>query len=162
MSQTADSGSEDEQVADEHETLTADDFSTLDADERQHVTMEVTVDVSDVDPDSREVIAQLAQQYENSFRTVVEKNRDYGFSFLTSAKELTESTGTPFDSVTRAQAYGLMTRIGDKRQRLINNVYGDGAAEVSDPPAITAREAANYYQFLSFVLANPQLAKDVS
>jgi len=138
------------------------ELSTIDDSDKQHVTMEVTVDVADMDDDSRAVIATLARQYEEAFQTIVEKNRDYGFSFLTSAKALTESTGSPFDSVTRAQAYGLLTRIGDKRQRLMNNVYGDGSAEVSDPPEITAQEAATYYQFLAMVLANPELAEDVA
>jgi len=81
---------------------------------------------------------------------------------LTTGAKLAQSEGTPFESAVRSQSYGLLTRIGDKHERLIENVYGDGSQEVSDEPAITAREASNYFQFLSFVLANPQLAEEAS
>jgi len=138
------------------------EMSTIDTDDKQHVTMEVTVDVSDMDSEDREVIDALSEQYEDSFREVVEKNRDYGWSFLTTGSKLAQSAGTPFDSPVRSQAFGLLTRAGDKRERLVENVYGNGSATVSDNPSTTALEAANYYQFLAFVLANPELAQTVS
>ncbi len=138
------------------------DMESIDDTDRTHVTMEVTMEIGDLDDVSKQVICELARQYEDSFRSVVEKNRDYGFSFLTSGAKLAQSEGTPFESAVRSQSYGLLTRIGDKHERLIENVYGDGDAAVSDEPAITAREASNYFQFLSFVLANPQLAEDAS
>jgi len=142
--------------------INTNELSTIDDSETHHVTMEVTVDVSDMDDDGRAEIATLAEQYEDSFREVVAKNRDYSWSFLTTGTKLTQSAGTPFDSPTRSQAYGLLTRAGDKRERLVENVYGDGDAAVSDDPSVTAMEAANYYQFLAFILANPTLAKAVS
>lgn len=138
------------------------EMKTIDDADRETVTMEVTMDISDMDDTDKEVICALARQYEEAFQEICEKNRDYGFSFLTSGAKLAQSEGTPFESAVRSQSYGLLTRIGDKHERLIENVYGDGSQEVSDEPAITAREASNYFQFLSFVLANPQLAEESS
>lgn len=160
--------------ADDDDTESAMDFSgvdqphsntemkAIDDADRETVTMEVTMDISDMDDTDKEVICELARQYEDSFQSVVEKNRDYSWSFLTTGAKLAQSEGTPFESAVRSQSYGLLTRIGDKHERLIENVYGDGSQEVSDEPAVTAREASNYFQFLSFVLANPRLAEEAS
>jgi hypothetical protein len=134
------------------------DISTIDAEDRDTITVNVTVDVSDLDADDTAVLTELASQYENGFREVVQKNRDYGMSFLRTGEKLAATPADPFENATRSQAYGLLTRSGDKRERLIENVYGDGDAAVSDSPAQTAAEAANYYHFLAFVLGNPDLA----
>jgi len=75
---------------------------------------------------------------------------------------LAQSEGTVFDNAVRSQVDGLLHRSGDKRERLIENVYGEGSSVVSDEPAVTARENANYYQFMSLILANPQLAQKAS
>lgn len=130
--------------------------------ERDVLRMEVTVDVSGMGDRDREAIAELATMYENAFQEIVNKSSDYGWSFLTTGDKLAQSDGTPFDSATRAQAFGLLTRIGDKHERLIENLYGNGSAEVSDEPAVTAQEAANYYFLLSFVLNNEQLTDSLS
>ena len=135
---------------------------TLPVEDMDHLTMEVTVDVSDLDSIDRRVLRGLADCYEDAFQEVVNKNRDYSYSFLTTGRKLAESDGTPFDSALRSQVFGLVSRIGDKNERLIENVFGDGSAEVSDSPAITAREAANYYLFITFILENPDLAVDVT
>ena len=148
-------------VEDTDTDYTNTDLHSIDDDDKQHVTMECTMDISDLDAEDKEVICQLARQFEDSFETIVQKNRDYGFSFLTSGKKLTESAGSPFNSPMRSQAFGLLTRTGDKRERLINNVYGNGSAAVSDEPHVTAKEASNYYQFLALVLENPNLAESV-
>lgn len=142
------------------ETEEDDEFSTLTSGQKDHITMSVTVDVSDMDIRDRTVLDVLAEMYENNFMEVVEKNRDYGFSFLRTGCKLAGTDATPFDNPTRSQAYGLLTRTGDKRERLIENVYGDGDSRVSDEPAVTAQEAANYYLFLAFVLDNPDLAAE--
>jgi hypothetical protein len=138
------------------------DMKTIDDADRETVTMEVTMDISDMDDTDKEVICELARQYEDSFEEICEKNRDYGFSFLTSGAKLAQSSGTVFENHVRSQVDGLLHRSGDKRERLIENVYGEGSSVVSDEPAVTARENANYYQFMSLVLANPQLAKKAS
>jgi hypothetical protein len=137
-------------------------MKTIDDADRETVTMEVTMDISDMDDTDKEVICELARQYEDSFEEVTEKSRDYSWSFLTTGTKLAQSEGTPFESATRCQAFSLLTRIGDKHERLIENVYGDGAAAVSDEADVTAQESANYYHLLSFVLANPQLAEKAS
>lgn len=134
------------------------DVSTIDAEDRDTITVNVTVDVSDLDADDTAVLTELAAQYENGFREVVEKNRDYGMSFLRTGEKLAATPGDPFENATRSQAYGLLCRTGDKRERLIENVFGEGDCSVSDPASVTAAEAANYYMFMSFVLANPELA----
>jgi len=138
-----------------------DDFDTIDSETRQHVTMEATVPVGDMDSQSTQVLQILARQFEDAFNEIVAKNRDYSWSFLRTGAKLAATDGDPFDSPVRSQTYGLLTRSGDKRERLIENVYGDGDASVSDDPATTALEAANYYQFVAFVLDNPELASSV-
>ena len=135
--------------------------TTIPDSERDVIHMEYTVDVSGMDPDDREAIGQLADLYEDCFREVTEKNRDYGFSFLHTGQKLADTDAIPFDDPVRAQVFGLLTRLGDKRERLIENVYGNGDAAVSDPPATTAMEAANYYLFIAFVLGNPELAEEL-
>jgi hypothetical protein len=144
--------------------LTKDELALTEVDrsEKQTIELSVTVDVRDMDTESREAIARLAELYEDAFQEVVNKSSDYGWSFLTTGDKLTQSDGTPFDSPTRSQAFGLLHRQGDKRERLIKNVFGNGSQEVSDPPSQTAQEAANYYLLLSFILANPDLCAELS
>lgn len=136
-----------------------DDFSSVPVQDRDTLSMSVTVDISDMDTHSKQIFEELASIYEDNFMEIVEKNRDYQWSFLTTGEKLSMSDGVPFDNAARAQAFGLLTRSGDKRERLIENIYGDGDANVSDSPATTAREAANYYLFLSLVLDNPELTQ---
>jgi hypothetical protein len=131
---------------------------TVDRGEGDVVEVSVAVDTSEMSAEKTEVLAVLADQFEESFHEIYEKNRDYDWSFLASGSKLAASSGTPFEHPARAQAFGLLTRSGDKRERLVENVFGDGEAAVSDEPAVTALEAANYYQFLAFVLSNPELA----
>jgi len=135
------------------------DFDEVPVEDRDTLSMSVTVDISDMDDDSKQIFEALADLYERNFQEIVQKNRDYGFSFLVTGEKLTLSDGTPFDSHTRSQAYGLLTRSGDKRERIIENLYGNGDAAVSDEPSVTARESANYMMFLSFVLEYPELAE---
>ena len=165
MPQKEHSGQEDSTMSfdrEEPQEVAGSDMQTIDDKDRTHVTMEVTMDIRDMEPKEKEAICTLARQYEDSFQEIVSKNRDYGFSFLKTGKELADMPATPIDSVVRTQTYGLLTRIGDKRQRLVENVFGGGDASVSDGPEITARESSNYYQFVSFVLANPQLARELA
>jgi len=139
-----------------------DEMRTIPATERDTIRMEVAVDVSDMDDTDIEALNKLSRLYEDAFREVVNKSSDYGWSFLKTGKKLAQSEGTPFDSAVRSQAFGILTRVGDKHERLIENLYGDGAAEVSDEPCVTAQEAANYYFLLSFILANPELTAELS
>jgi len=132
----------------------------LDASEKEHVTMEVTMNVSEMSSSEREAINCIANHFEYAFREIVAKNRDYGFSFLKTGDKLANSA-TPFENAVRAQGFGLLTRIGDKHERLIENVYGNGDASVSDDPHVTAIEAANYYHFLALILAEPEIADAV-
>lgn len=146
---------------DDHGTDEMGSPSTLSPRERESVTLSVTVDVSDMAPSDREAFQHLARLYESAFEEVVSKNRDYSWSFLRTGAKLAHSDATPFSDPARSQAYGLLTRVGDKHERLVENVYGQGDAAVSAPASETALEAANYYVFLAFVLANPDLANEL-
>jgi hypothetical protein len=119
------------------------------------------MDVSDMATEDKAVLIELAGLFEDNFRELVNKNRDYGFSFLRTGSKLAASEAFPADSASRAQALGLLTRAGDKRERLIENVFGDGSDAVSDPAHVTAREAANYWLFLSLVLKDPVALDDI-
>ena len=132
---------------------------TLSVDEMDTVSMGATVDVSDMDAEQKEFFNALAELFETAFTESVEKNRDYGFSFLTTGSKLAQSDGTPFDHPLRSQMYGLLTRTGDKRERLIENVYGNGDASVSDDPSTTAMESGVYNMFMSLILEYPDLAQ---
>lgn len=138
------------------------EFSTMDVATFDRLTMEATVDISDVGDEDKRRLYALAELFEDAFMEVAAKNRDYGWSFLNTGQKLAESDGTPFDSAVRSQAYGLLTRSGDKRERLIENVYGQGDASVSDEPWETAVEMANYAFFLALILKHPELAKSIS
>lgn len=138
-----------------------DEMSTIPATERDTVRMEVAVDVSDMDAPDRKAINDLADLYEGAFQEVVNKNRDYSWSFLRTGRKLADTPAIPFDDPARAQAFGLLTRMGDKHERLVENVFGNGDAAVSDTPDVTAQEMANYAMFLAFVLQNPDLATEL-
>ena len=118
-------------------------------------------DVSDLSYEDTAVLKALAAMVEDNFTEIAEKNRDYSWSFLTTGAKLANSNGSPFETAPRSQVFGLLTRAGDKRERLIENVYGDGSAKVSDDPHVTAREAANYWLFIAFILEHPDLAASV-
>ena len=137
------------------------EMSTVPTEDRDVVRMEVTVDVSDMPAPDQAAINELADLYEGAFQEVVNKNRDYSWSFLRTGQKLADTPATPFDDPARAQAFGLLTRMGDKHERLVENVYGNGDASVSDTPDVTAQEMANYSMFLAFVLANPDLAAEL-
>jgi len=137
-------------------------LSSVDVTDQDHVTMEVTMDISDCSETEKQITNALARQFEESFEELVTKSRDYGYSYAISGRKLAESNGTPFDNPIRSIVYSLLTRKGDKDERLIENVYGDGSQEVSDPPAITAQEAGNYYQLIALVLDNPELINEVA
>jgi len=130
----------------------------IDASKSDVVEMHCCLDVSDMSESDRAILHELAALFERNFSELVAKNRDYGFSFLTTGAKLSESDSFPSDNPSRAQVLGLLTRAGDKRERLIQNVYGDGGDAVSDPAHVTAREAANYWLFMAMVLKNPDLA----
>lgn len=54
---------------------------TLSSGEIDHVTMSMTVDVSDMNARDTAVLMELADLYEDSFREVCEKNRDLASDF---------------------------------------------------------------------------------
>jgi len=138
------------------------DLARIDGEDRNHVTMSVTVDVSEHTEREIEAFTELARLYENAFQEVVAKNRDYGFSFLRTGLKLSQTPAYDSGDATRSQIDGLLHRTGDKRERIIENVFGDGDARVSDSPATTAQECANYYVFMALVLSNPDLAVALS
>lgn len=149
-----DSRNTDEQT----ETTPHRELQRIPADEMDHVTMSVTEDVSDMECRDREVLFELAELYEESFVEVVAKNRDYSWSFLKTGGKIAMTDATPYDTAVRSQVDGLLHRTGDKRERLMEKVFGDGDASVSDPAWKTATEVANYYLFMAFILKNPELA----
>lgn len=134
------------------------EMTTVSDSEQDVIRMEHTVDVSEMGHRDKEAIGQLADLYEDCFAEVVAKNRDYSWSFLRTGQKLADTPATPFDDPVRAQVFGLLTRLGDKHERLTENIYGNGDAAVSDDPATTAMEAANYYLFIAFALQNHDLA----
>lgn len=138
------------------------DMERLGEDELDHLTMSVTVSTKGLDGKDIEVLSELATLYENAFEEVVAKNKDYSWSFLSTGAKLATGSNGPFDTPVRSQAYGLLTRTGDKRERLLENIYGNGDPSVSDPAWQTAVEAANYYFFLAFILQNPDLALEAT
>jgi hypothetical protein len=137
------------------------DMARIDRVQSDTIELSVSVDVSDMDDSDKKVIIALSELFERNFRELINKNRDYGFSFLRTGCKLAGTDADPFDSPTRSQVYGLLTRSGDKRERVIENVYGEGDATVSDDPYVTARECANYWLFMALVLKRPDLAGSV-
>jgi hypothetical protein len=141
-------------------TPTPSELRTVSRDAGDTIELSYVVDVSDIeDADQREILACLAASYEHAYAEVVAKNRDYSWSFLRTGQKLAETPAVPFETPVRAQVFGLLTRMGDKQERLMENVYGNGGSTVSDSPATTARELANYAMFLSLILENPELAE---
>lgn len=135
------------------------DLTTLDRNDGQFIELHAEVDVRDMDPADAAKIAALAELYEDCFEEVVAKNRDYGWSFLNTARTLAETDATPIDDETRSQVYGLLQRSGDKRERIKENVFGNGDSRVSDTPDETAMEAANYMLFIALCLRHPELTR---
>lgn len=160
-SSIADRYSADDPLTTDPQETIPEDMSTVPMEDRDVIRMEVTVDVSDMDKRDREAVSELSQMYESAFQEVVNKNRDYSWSFLRTGRKLASSPATPMTDPIRSQVFGLLTRTGDKRERLLENIYGNGDAAVSDSPATTAMEAANYYFFMAFVLDNPDLAVEL-
>ncbi|TKX58855.1 hypothetical protein EXE44_04750 [Halorubrum sp. SS7] len=150
-----------EDYQDKNAEIDWDEMSTIPMMERDTIRMEVAVDVSDMDTQGKKAINELTDLYEGAFQEVVNKNRDYSWSFLRTGRKLADTPATPFEDPARSQAFGLLTRMGDKHERLVENVYGNGDAAVSDTPDVTAQEMANYAMFLAFVLANPDLATEL-
>jgi len=146
--------------ADGDESGEQDELKRIGSENREHISLSHTVDVSDMNERDTEVLARIARLFEESFKEVVEKNRDYSWSFLRTGCKLAATDADPFETPTRSQTYGLLTRTGDKRERVIENLYGNGDAAVSDPAGVTAQENANYWLFMAFILQNPDLASD--
>jgi len=133
----------------EDESETTDEFEPLFVDDT--VTLGVSHDVGDLPEADQELLERLSTLVEESFTEVVAKNRDYGFSFVRTGGKLQQSM-RPDENPSREIVRGLLHRTGDKRERLIENVFGQGSTDVSDTPAQTAQECANYWLFIALVL----------
>jgi len=133
------------------------DLSTIDRAEMDTLTMEVTVDIGDMNETNKRILHALADQYERAFQEVVEKNRSYGFAFIETGGEIARRPNGQFNTPTRATANGLFHRTGDKRARFYRRMFTDCDDAGEDPVSQTAKECGNYWLMMSVVADNPDL-----
>jgi hypothetical protein len=119
------------------------------------VQLSVTVDVSEATDEQVAMYQQMAQIFGDRFETFVEKNIDYGSSFLTAGKvdqALGGQHGGPFANATEANLYKLFTRIQDKDQRFYQQVFCGGQDLVGESTAETAGDAGVYWFMVEWLL----------
>jgi hypothetical protein len=136
---------EDDDEYDEVDEATAEFVSPND-----HVVMNTSIDVSDATEEERALYEQMAEIYEQQFRTFVEKNMDYSSSFLTSGKVEQQYDGGPFDSALHANLYGVWKRQQDKDQRFYERAF-NGTDTVDEPLTETTADAMNYWAILTWL-----------
>ncbi|TKX54682.1 hypothetical protein, partial [Halorubrum sp. SP9] len=84
-----------EDYQDKNAEIDWDEMSTIPMMERDTIRMEVAVDVSDMDTQGKKAINELTDLYEGAFQEVVNKNRDYSWSFLRTGRKLADTPATP-------------------------------------------------------------------
>jgi len=106
--------------------------------------VEVPENASD---EQHKLFEQMAELFEQRLQLFIDKNVDYGSSFLTAGKveQVLDSGGGPFDSATDANLYKLFTRIQDKDHRFHQQAFGNGENAVGEDLAETAGDAAVYW-----------------
>jgi len=116
--------------------------------------------VADIDSDQmsdqqREMYEQMADIFEKRFETFVQKNLDYGSSFLTAGEvdqALSGEHGGPFATQTEANLYKLFTRIQDKDQRFYQQTFCGGQDLVDEGTAETAGDAGVYWLMVEWLI----------
>lgn len=124
--------------------------------QKQRIELDISVDISGATPEQVELYEEMADLFEERFQTFVEKNLDYGSSFLT-AGEVDAILGGeegPFDSSREANLYKLFTRIQDKDQRFYQQVFCNGDNRVDESAAETAGDAGVYWFMVEWLLRN--------
>lgn len=101
-----------------------------------------------------EMYGEMATLFGDAFQTFVEKNLDYGSSFLTAGQveQVLDQGGGPFESERQANLYKLFTRLQDKNQRFYNLVFGGGDDHVGEAAMDTAVDAAVYWFMVAWLL----------
>jgi len=129
------------------------EFDAVDASDRDTLSMSVTVDISGMDDQSKEIFHALADIYEQNFQ----ENLAYGFSFVETGREVAMRDGGNFDNPTRATANGLFHRTGDKRSRFYRRMFNNVEDGASDSVGKTAAENANYWFLMALIVDNPDM-----
>lgn len=104
--------------------------------------------------EQRQMYSEMASLFAEAFGTFMQKNVDYGSSFLTAGQveQALDQGDGPFDSVQESNLYKLFTRIQDKDQRFYNLVFGGGEDHVGEAAAETAQDAAVYWFMVTWLL----------
>jgi len=119
------------------------------------ISISAEVDIDGATEQQRELYEQMAELFEERFELFVEKNLDYGSSFLTAGKvdqALSGEHGGPFDSARESNLYKLFTRIQDKDQRFYQQMFCNGQNRVDESAAETAGDAAVYWLMVEWLL----------
>jgi len=124
--------------------------------EKLLVQAEIPYNASD---EQHKLFEQMAELFEQRLQLFIDKNVDYGSSFLTAGEieQVLDSGGGPFDSATDANLYKLFTRIQDKNQRFYQQAFGGGENAVGEDLAETAGDAAVYWMIINW-MATHQLS----
>lgn len=128
------------------------DPDQLETDPNDIIALETCVDASGATDEQLQMYHEMADMVEDNFRLFVEKNRDYGSSFVTGGEVEQAMGGHVFDDAQSAAAYQLLTRIYDKKQRIYNLLYGDESDHVGEPTKETALDMANYALMLAWLI----------
>jgi hypothetical protein len=122
------------------------------------VTLEIEVEVPGATEEQVAMYRDMADIFEQRFQTFVEKNLDYGSSFLT-AGEVDMALGGgegPFDTMREANLYKLFTRIQDKNQRFYQQAFCGGDNLVGEDLAETAGDAMVYWAMVNWLVMQDQ------
>lgn len=120
------------------------------------VTLEITVDTTDATAQQQRLYEEMASLFEDRFALFVNKNIDYGSSFLTAGEvdmALDDGSG-PFDDMMEANLYKLFTRIQDKNQRFYHQMFCDGGDHVGEDIAETAGDAMVYWAMVAWCVGD--------
>lgn len=118
------------------------------------ITLETEVEVRGATDEQVEMYREMAALFEQRFALFVEKNLDYGSSFLSAGNidmELSNGNG-PFNDAKQANLYKLFTRIQDKNQRFYQQSFCGGEDHVGEAAAETAGDAAVYWFMVNWLL----------
>jgi len=115
-------------------------------------TLDTSIDVSTATEEQKWLFAELADLVESNYETAVQKNLDYGSTFLTGAVREHVGSESPFDDAMETALYRLFTRAGDKRERFQQQVFGQGENLVNEDAKETALDNANYWMLIAWTL----------
>lgn len=115
------------------------------------VDLDTKVNVTDATDEQQAMYKSMAELVEQNFETFVNKNQDYGNSYLDTT--VGYSLDGPFNSQFEATVNGLLVRMNDKQQRLETLTFGaDG--RVKESLMDTTLDLANYALMLAYVIEN--------